>query len=283
MHLISFLNDKYNNFLLAFYTYTLILITISILFITFSLRLKSGKYNIRWPISVLKYCLPAISFTFFGHIFLLLISPFKCLQGRLYYTSKAPCEISLLFYFNAPLSVFLIIIQILLSYLTISMYYNADFIIEGNDLLKKRSSISDIIFLFCKIIVLMVFGFDKEKEYEHWEILFITCLVTGINVYSILFLQNFENSIIKKFHNFYSLFLFWGFLCLFISNIFKSWEFKGGFYLFIIGLILIIIYCFFYSKTYKEFLQLNFNEMKTSYECLNYHNHPISHYTQQLV
>ena len=150
------------------------------------------------------------------------------------------------------------------------MYYNADFIIEGNDLLKKRSSIPDIVFLFCKIIVLMAFGFDKEKEYEHWAILFITCLVAGINVYSILYLQHFENSIIKKFHNFYSLFLFWGFLCLFISNIFKSWEFKGGFYLFIIGLILIIIYCFFYSKTYKEFLQLNFNEMKTSNECLNY-------------
>ena len=214
--------------------------------------------------------MPVICFTFFGHSFILLISPFKCLQGRLYYTSKASCEIGLLFYFNAPLSVIVIIIQLLLSYLTISMYYNADFIIEGNDLLKKRTSIPDIVFLFCKIIVLMAFGFDKEKEYEHWAILFITCLVAGINVYSILYLQHFENSIIKKFHNFYSLFLFWGFLCLFISNIFKSWEFKGGFYLFIIGLILIIIYCFFYSKTYKEFLQLNFNEMKTSNECLNY-------------
>jgi hypothetical protein len=162
------------------------------------------------------------------------------------------------------------ILQILLAYLTISMYYIADFITEGNNILKKRTSIPDVIFLFCKIIIITTFGFDEGKRREHWIILFVICLITGLNVYGNFFLQHYENIIIKKFHDFYSLFLFWGFLSLTISNIFISWEFKGGFYLFILGLVLIILYCLFYSKTYKEFLHLNLNEMNSSTNCLNY-------------
>jgi hypothetical protein len=154
--------------------------------------------------------------------------------------------------------------------MTISMYYNADCFIEGNDPLKKRTSIPDIIFLFCKVIINITFGYDKQKEYEHWGILFAICFLTGFNVYGNFCLQNYENIIIKKMNDFYCLFLFWGFFCLSISKAFKSLEFRGGFYLFIIGFILIIIYCLFYSKTYKDFLYNNFTEMNSSFELLNY-------------
>ena len=120
------------------------------------------------------------------------------------------------------------------------------------------------------MLLIIIFGFDKEKEYEHWAILFVVCLINGLNAYATLFLQNYENIIIKKFHYFYSLFSFWGFLSLLIGNIFKSWNFNGAFYLFIIGLILIIIYCLFYSKTYLEFLKINFYDIKSSQEFINY-------------
>ena len=239
-------------------------------FIIMSIRLKKGKYNIIWPVCVLKYCLPMICCTFFGHTFLLLISIFKCLKGTLYYFSNASCEINTLFYFNAPLSVIIILLQILLSYLTISMYYNADFIPEGNNILKKRNSIPEVIFLFCKIIIIITFGFDKESKAEHWGILFVISFITGLNVYGNFFLQQYENIILKKIHDFLSLFLFWGYLCLSISNLFISFDFQGGFYLFILGLILIIIYCVFYSKTYREFIHFNINEMGSSNDCLNF-------------
>ena len=151
------------------------------------------------------------------------------------------------------------------------MYYQADFISEGNDLLKKRTSIPDIIiFLLTKIVLIMTFGFDKEKEYEHWLILFCICVITGVNVYGTLYMQSYENIIIRKFHHFYSLFLFWGFFCVLIGKIFKSWKFDGAIYLFVIGIILIITYCLFYSKTYFEFLHLNFNELTSSENCLRY-------------
>ena len=92
-----FLNDKFFNFLVAFYIYIIFFIAILILFIIMSLRLKSGKYNVIWPVTILKFILPIISFTFFGHSLALLISIFKCLTGKLYYTSKAKCQITIYF------------------------------------------------------------------------------------------------------------------------------------------------------------------------------------------
>ena len=83
-------------------------------------------------------------------------------------------------------------------------------------------------------------------------------------------MQSYENIIIRKFQYFYSLFLFWGFLCVLIGKIFKSWKFNGAIYLFILGIILIIIYCLFYSKTYFEFLHLNFKDLTSSEMCLRY-------------
>ena len=235
-----------------------------------SFRLKRGKYNIIWPIKILKYVLPIISSTFFGQIFVLLISAFKCPTGRIYFNSSVSCTIGTWFYIIFPIGVIAIIIQVIISYITISMYYQADFISEGKDILKKRTSIPDIIFLSNKIILIIIFGFDKEKEYEHWTIIFCACVFTGINVYCTLFIQSYENIIIRKFHHFYSLFLFWGFLCVLIGKIFKSWKFNGAIYLFVIGIILIIIYCLFYSRTYFEFLHLNFNDLTSSEKCLNY-------------
>ena len=127
-------------------------------------RFKKGKYNIIWPIEFLKYVLPTISSTFYGQIFALLISAFKCPTGRIYYNASVSCTIGTWFYIIAPIGAIAIIIQVIISYITISLYYQADFISEGNDILKKRKSIPDIIFLLTKMILILSFGFDKEKN-----------------------------------------------------------------------------------------------------------------------
>ena len=257
--------------MIALYTYIAFLIFILILFFIMCFRLNARKYNVLWPITILKYCLPIICKTFYGQIFILLISAFKCKGGRLYYNSKIKnCKVGNWFYIGVPISSLAIIFQFILSYITNSMYYQADFIIEGKNLLKKRTSTTDIILLFIKMILIITFGFDKEKENEHWGILFVSCFVTGINVYSTLFLQYYENIIIKRLSYFYSLFLFWGFFSLLIGKIFISWQFNGAFYLFFFGLILIIIYCLFYAKTYLEFFHLSFNEINSSQNYINY-------------
>jgi len=235
-------------------------------------RFKKGKYNIIWPIKILKYILPIISSTFYGQIFALLISAFKCPAGRIYYNANPniSCTIGTWFYVIVPFGGIAIIIQVFISYITISLYYQADFISEGNDNLKKRTSVPDMIFLLNKMAIIIIFGFDKEKEYEHWPIIFCVCVITGFNVYGTLFMQNYENIVIRKLNHFYSLLLFWGFLCVLIGKVFKSWKFDGAIYLFVIGIILIIIYCLFYSRTYFEFLHLNFSDLTSSEKCLRY-------------
>ena len=208
LHLIGFLNDNLYYFLSALYFFMFLLLIIVIIFFTMSFRLKSGKYDIQWPISLLKYLLPLLCSTFFGHIFALLTSTFKCLSGRLYFGSSAPCKIGLWYYITNPLSIIFMIILIILSYITISIYYQADFIIEGNNLLKKRISLPFIILLFNKIIIIITFEFDKEDEREHWTILFFICLISGINAYATIFFQNYEDYVIKKLNYFYCLFYF---------------------------------------------------------------------------
>ena len=138
LHFIVFLNDKLENFLIAFYSYIAFLIIISFLFFIMSFRLKAGKYNILWPISILKYCLPIISQTFYGQIFVLLISGFKCPEGKLYYSSNAKCTIGTWFYVGIPITSIAILVQLLLSYITISMHYKHDFIIGGNNFFKEN-------------------------------------------------------------------------------------------------------------------------------------------------
>ena len=270
LHFILFLKGNISLFYALFSLYIIFLVFIIIIFFVMSLRLKKGKFNILWPICILKYCLPLICSTFFGQTFLLLLSSFICVNGKSYYDENVICRKSIFYYFSIPISFIAICFQIILSYLTISMYYQPDFIDKGNNILKKRSSKPDIIFLFCKILIIIIFLFDKGTVSEHWAILFILCLITGFNAYCIYFLQSYENKIIKKLYNLYSLFLFWGFLCLFITNIFKSWDFGGGLYLFIFGIFLIFIYCLFYSKTYLDFLDINFNDINSSKEFINY-------------
>ena len=234
------------------------------------LRFKDGKYNILWPVYILRYALPIISMTFFGQIFIMLMSIFKCLSGQLYYLSYTKCETNSLYYITLFITCIGIILQLVLSYITVSLYYHADFVNESGSILKKNNPLSEIMLLLNKILFIIIFMFDKEVESEHWPILCVLVISTGFNAYANIFCQNYGNEIIKKIHYFGSLFIFWGFLCLFISNIFKSLNFSGAFYFFLCGVIIIFIYCIFYVKTNLQFLNSNYSEINSSYDFLNY-------------
>ena len=231
----------------------------------------AGKYNILWPISILRIALPIICKTFCGQIFVLLFSTFKCIHSnKLYYGAEADCGTGSWHYITLVIGCISIILQIILSYITVSLYYHCDFVYEAGDVLKKNNPIPDIIFLFNKIIIIITFMFDEGKTGEHWPILFALIIVTGFNAYSNIFMQNYANEIIKKLYYFFSLFLFWGFASLFISNIFKSLNFSGAFYFFLFGTVIIFFYCMFHIRTNLQFLDSNFFEIKSSNDYLNY-------------
>ena len=111
LHLLRFIGDKLNTFLVVFYIYIIFLLLVLILLLIMAFRFKKGKYNIIWPVEILKYVLPIISCTFFGQIFALLISAFKCPTGRLYYNANVSCTIGNWFYIIVPIGAIAIIIQ----------------------------------------------------------------------------------------------------------------------------------------------------------------------------
>lgn len=236
-------------------------------------RIMAGKFNILWPICLLCYALPLICQTFFGQIFLMLISIFKCWnENILYYGSKTECHPNNFYYVTLPICCIGLIIQIALSYVTISLYYQADFICDAGDVLKKTNPIPDITLLINKIIIIITFVFDKGKINEHWPILIILSITTGFNAYATIRCQNYTSEAIKRLHYFFSLFLFWGFFSLLLSNAFLALNFSGALYLFAAGVVIVFIYCIFYIKTNLNFLNSSFQDIYTSYEFLNYIN-----------
>ena len=86
-----------------------------------SLRLKAKKYNIIWPIYLLKYILPIFFESFFGQTYLLIISLFYCKNGKSYYNSELSCRNNTYFYVLTPFSIFALIIQIFISFITPSI------------------------------------------------------------------------------------------------------------------------------------------------------------------
>ena len=233
-------------------------------------RFSTNKKIILWPIYILKYCLPLFFISFFGQTFLLILSLFDCHYGKSYYDSELCSRRNNWFYSLIPISVIGLIIQIFMSFVTVSMYYIPDYIINENDILKKRNTSSDIFFLLTKIIFIIIFIFDKKSETEQWGIIIFITLITLFNTYCNIFIQEYSNIIIKRFNNLLSITLFLSFFILLIDKIFQSLEFNGGLYLFYFGLILIILYFYYYSKYYTSFLMINFNNIKSSNECLNY-------------
>ena len=66
LHFIVFLKGDFMYFYAVFNLYIIFLLFIYILFIIMYFRFKKGKYDIIWPINILKFCLPLISTSFFG-------------------------------------------------------------------------------------------------------------------------------------------------------------------------------------------------------------------------
>jgi hypothetical protein len=164
-------------------------------------RLKSNNYKILWPINILKYSLPIFFITFFGQTFLLIVSIFNCQNGIRYYNSNLSCKDDVVFYSLAPFAIIALIVQIILSFITVSMYYQQDYINKNiNGVLTKRNSFSEIVFLVCKIIMILIFNFDNEVQSHHFAIILIILIITGFNAYCNYFTQDYSNIIIKRFN-----------------------------------------------------------------------------------
>ena len=255
IHFVPFLKEKQQYYYIILIVYVCILIIILVIFLFMTFRLKSNNYRVLWPIYILKYSLPIFFISFFGQTFLLMLTLFTCTNGKSYYNSNISCKQDIYFYSVVPITIIGIIIQIILSLITVSMYYQQDFINKNiNGVLTKKNSFSDVVFLICKMIIILIFNFGNNAPSHNLGIIIVISIVTGFNAYCNYYTQDYSNAIIKKFNNFLSISLFLSFCTLLIEKIFHSLGFSGGIYLF--NIIIILIFLILTQRIIQIFLLL---------------------------
>ena len=230
------------------------------------------KIKLFWPIKLLRYFLPFFSITFFGQSFLALVTVFDCTGGHSYVSEDKKCRSGTLYLIIMPFIIIAIIFLFLISAITNLLYFRPVFIKCNSDILKKENSYSDIIFLFTKILINLIFILDKGNENDHWSILFFTVVLSGINAYYSLFYQNRLNKTLALLNKMFSLILLLANLSLLIGKIFKiiNIGFNGSIYIFFIGIIFIIIFIVYYHIKETKFLSIDFTHINTPGNFLKY-------------
>ena len=246
---------------------------LTLLIIIMSYRIKNNKLNILWPITILKFCLPFFSFCCFGQIFLLLTTVFDCQNGYAYVSKDLICRTGIWFSIDAPLCAVGMALLSLIALITNSLYYKSTFLKSGSDVLKKTNCYPDLSLLITKIAIIILFILDDGVEDEHWVVLFFLILFTGTNTFIAFHYQNRYNKKLNFLNNVLSLLPFLGFLSLLIGKIFRNLGFNGAIFLFFSWIIFSILFILLYKKKEIEFALINYMEIQTSEEYINYiHN-----------
>ena len=142
-----------------------------------SFKIKMKDLNITWPILILKFILPLLSFGLFGQIFLFLILLFDCDNGYSYISEEIKCRNGYWFMIFSPFIAITMIIHILLGLLTNQLYYRSIFALSKNDVLKKTNSINEVLLFFTKIFIIIIFVLDTSDESNHWTLLFLLIIL----------------------------------------------------------------------------------------------------------
>ena len=241
-----------------------------LILITMAFRIKYRKIKNFWIVNILRFTLPIISYFFFGQIFIVLTSVFYCRKEESYESPYLHCLEGLWIYSMKPAAIIALILQIIIGFVTNTLYYIQYFEKKNSDIFKKIDTFSDVVFMFTKIAIMLVFISDKGKESEHWAILLFLIFMTGLNAYSNLFFRNRKNEILRNLNNIFSSVTFLAYSNLLIGKIFLFFHFNGLFFLFVCDIILFIIFFYFYRADDFSQINVNFQSLNNSNDILNY-------------
>ena len=266
---------KNNNTELYIFFVVLIIILIYIIFVIigimiYKLKRRKSVYLWNFLIVILRVFLPFFSYFFFGQIFSFLTSVFYCRKEESYESPYLHCLEGLWIYSLTPAAIVAMVFQIIIAFLTNTLYYKSIFKKDDSDCLKKTDSFPDIVFMFTKTFIILLFISDKGLESEHWAMISFLVFITGLNAYYTLLYQNRQNKILMHMSNIFSLITFFGYLTLFFGKIFRTIEFNGLLYLFIFDIIIIIIYHYSYKRKEIKFVNIDYKTINNSEDYLNY-------------
>ena len=273
IHILPLLKEHHKTYFLFLAILCLIIYMETGLILYMIYIIKKKKKNIIWPISILKFSLPIMCIGFFGPTFLFFLVLFDCLDDKSYISSKLECREGPLFNYYSALVVIAIILHLLISILTNILYYRSIFDRSRTDILQKTNSTPDILLLFTKIVVILIFLLVKNEGKDKsniWIALLLIMLITGLNAYINIHTNSRINRTISMLNIILSLILFIGFLILFVGSIAQYLGFNGNIFLFFILVILISSFVVIYKKNSFDFLLKDYRTIINPDEYINY-------------
>ena len=269
IHIFPLLKENPSVYLGVMQTICAIIMLIEVLIIFMIYRIYNNKFNILWPLTLIRIFISLIFNTFFGHLLLYFITIFYCDQGHAYVSSQLQCRGQWLFN-HMPSVIISMLLLINITLLTNLLYFKSPFSLSTSDILKKKNTIPDISFSLTKIIINILFVLGKRIENTPWIIILLMLLVTGANAYTNFFYANRLNKKLALLSIILSLITFNGYFTLLVGIIFKSFNFNGSIYFYILISIITIFIIFYLKKISIHFTLLDYTTIKSSYDFLEF-------------
>lgn len=162
IHIINFAKNNAILYFIILNFFIFVIFSSLIFFIIIAIKINKQDMKSFWPIYILQLIIPSVSSSFFSQIFFTLLTTFSCDENNKesFFSSSYKCLQGLWFDIQAPLSIISIIFLFLMSYITNSIFYNPMCLKAKN---KKYHSLTDVVFLFTKIVMNIVFIFYKYQ------------------------------------------------------------------------------------------------------------------------
>ena len=223
--------------------------------------------------SIMRIILPTVSLTFFGQIFESLILIYLCdKSGTSEEYNAFTCPDRSIYYLYCFLCLISILFLLMISFITISLYYKPNFIKDKNNSLNKIDTFPNKVFFVNKIIFIILTSINSKSQIFIWFTLIILFISTYANMIGFTKYNNYVNRILLKINKFFSILLFFFMLFLIIGKIFSAWGFNGTIYIYLFCIIISILSAFLFKDRLNAFSYINFKELNTSCERIIYIN-----------
>ena len=263
------------NYLILF---LLVLIIFDIIYVAYSYG--RGFFSMMMLVHILKYLLYTLTTILFLPFLRLFLSLFQCTTEKKHLiVSKMNCFTGL-HYLHSFLSIIsMIILLILVSFSIIFFHHNYEYITNKRKHVEVIKDSKGLIFkFFIKLSISLIFTFidkgeDKKLSYTfQWFIIFYMNFISIYYSFYIYFNDIYYiNPKIQLFHCTLAFIYAWTNLSLLISNfLITLYNFEGGLYFLITGIILIIIIMIFNPRYDDSIEILTFDKFQRNYETISY-------------
>ena len=278
--IINYFNSEKLFYFLVIYLvlFVLILIIFDIIYVAYSYG--RGFFSMMILVHILKYLLYTLTTVLFLPFFRLFLSVFQCTSNKKHLiVSKMDCFTGL-HYLHIFLSIISMLILIFLVSLCIIFFYHSyEYITNKRKHYEILKDSKGLIFkFFLKIIVSLIFTFVDKGENKQISYTFQWVIIIFLNIISINYsFYIYFNDIyyiepdIQLFHCTLAFIYTWTNFSLLISKfLITLYNFKGGLYILITGILLIIIVMIFNPRYDNTLEILILTKFERNYETISY-------------